>query len=254
MAAFVCAAEPEMPQQGSFPAESEAEQETETEEEPETILASDIDFPVRGEQYGEIRCERIGFCVPVFWDDTDAILDLGAGTSLAGYLPGLGKVIILSGHTLTHFRSLEYLETGDVLVFDTDYGHYEYEITAIEVYDENDLLDLLIEKTGYEEESEEDTEETAEAVELTASDTETPAKTTDETAGSQDLQEQAEPEELLLYTCYPFYPISERKTNRYTVIAQRVSGPEIMVPEETAETKSEKKSDKTGPEQPEPES
>ena len=124
-------------------------------EEPETILVEEIDFPYPREQYGTLRCERIGFSVPVFWDDTDEILDWGAGTSLAGYMPGLGKVIILSGDTLTHFRPLEYMEVGDMLSFETTYGNYEYKITSIEVYNENDLLDLLIEKTGYEEPAEE---------------------------------------------------------------------------------------------------
>ena len=46
------------------------------------------------------------------------------------------------------------IEKGDILQFVTDYGTYEYEVTEIEVYNEDDLLDLLIEKTGYEEETE----------------------------------------------------------------------------------------------------
>lgn len=36
-----------------------------------------------------------------------------------------------------------------------------------------------------------------------------------------------EKEELVLYTCYPFYPTVYEKTQRYFVYAEKISGPEI---------------------------
>ena len=170
------------------------------------ILTSDMEFPEPGECYGRIICDRIGMDVAAYWTDTDDQLDIGAGTSTAGLIPGFQKPVIISGHTLTHFSCLQYLEVGDIISFDTTYGPYEYEVTDIQVYNENDLLDLLIEKTGYKEYPEED-----------------------ETAAEEDLTEAEDPtEELILYTCYPFYAISERKTNRYTVIARRISGMDVV--------------------------
>jgi sortase (surface protein transpeptidase) len=37
----------------------------------------------------------------------------------------------------------------------------------------------------------------------------------------------AEEEKLVMYTCYPFYVISSRKTDRLVVTAERVKGIDI---------------------------
>ena len=153
-----------------------------TDEEEPYIRIEDIEFPVTGTQYGQIECERIELDAPVYWYDTNEILAYGVGQSIASFLPGFGRVIILSAHNTTFFRCLEYVEEGDVICFNTNYFPYEYTVTKVEVLDENAFADILLEKI------------------------------------------EKEQEELIMYTCYPFYPIVGRRTQRLVAYAERTKG------------------------------
>ena len=155
--------------------------QTPVKEEP-YIRIADIDFPVTGTQYAKIDCARIGLDAPVYWYDTDDILAYGVGQSIASFLPGFGRAIILSGHNTTYFRCLENITVGDIIRFDTNYYPYEYTVTDVEVLDEKAFSDVLVEKIG------------------------------------------KEKEELVMYTCYPFYAITGRKTQRLVVTAERTKG------------------------------
>ena len=108
------------------------------------IDVHDIDFPATGVQYGQLFCEKVGLDVPVYWDDTYAILRKGAGQYIGTLLPGYGRMILLSAHNTSHFRPLRDLEVGDVITFDTNYCKYEYEVTEIQVYNELDLENWVI--------------------------------------------------------------------------------------------------------------
>ena len=156
----------------------------ETGEDP-YILISDIEYPYSGAQYARITCERIGLDAPVFWDDTDEILAYGVGQSALTFPPGFGRLLLLAGHNTTYFRCLEYIEPGDIIEYDTNYGLYEYEVTDVLIYNENDLESLLLQRIN------------------------------------------KDTEELIMYTCYPFYTISTRKTDRLTVFARPVSGIQV---------------------------
>ncbi|MDO5119459.1 MAG: class D sortase [Coriobacteriales bacterium] len=149
------------------------------------ISGADVHFPEAGEQYGKITCERIGLDAPVYWYDSDEILAYGVGQSLISFPPGYGREIILSGHNTTYFACLEDVGAGDIIKFDTNYCNYEYKVTRVQVYDENELEHLL----------------------------------------NGNMFE--EKEELIMYTCYPFYAISGRKTDRLTVFATRISGLDV---------------------------
>lgn len=151
----------------------------------QTIDGSTLHFPEEGEQYGQITCERIGLDCPVFWYDSDEILDNGAGQSIISKPAGYGSLILLAGHNMTDFNCLQYAEVGDVIKFGTNYCDYEYTIRQIEVWNENDLEELLSSKA------------------------------------TQDY------EELIMYTCYPFYAISGRKTDRLVVFADRTAGLDV---------------------------
>jgi len=119
---------------------------------PSVIDGKDVQFPLSGEQYGQITCDQIGLNAPVYWYDDDEILAYGAGQSLISNLPGFGEVIILSGHNNTFFACLESAAPGNVIKFSTNYCDYEYTVTNVQVYNENDLESLLIDKTRHEKE------------------------------------------------------------------------------------------------------
>ena len=114
----------------------------------DVIPGSEVEFPLSGSQYGQITCEAIGLDAPVYWYDTDDILAYGVGQSLISLLPGFGRVIVLSGHNTTYFACLQSAEVGNVIQFHTNYCDYEYTVTNVQVYNENDLEKLLIQKAN----------------------------------------------------------------------------------------------------------
>lgn len=118
----------------------------------DTIDGKDIAFPLSGEQYGQLSCEKMGLDTPVYWYDSDEILLYGAGQSLVSNLPGFGQIIVLAGHNTTFFKPLQDAEVGDVLQFKTNYCDYEYTVTDIQVLDENDLEHLILSKVEQERE------------------------------------------------------------------------------------------------------
>ena len=151
------------------------------------INAADVTLPRHGEHYGKLMCERIGLSAPVYWGDENRILRSGAGQYEISSLPGFGEPIIICAHNTTFFRPLKKAEKDDVIVFDTNYDTYRYQVTEVSVLEEKELaktFDTL----------------------LTASDSE---------------------ETLLLYTCYPFHAISGRKTKRFCVFGKRIEGADV---------------------------
>ena len=103
------------------------------------IHVNDMELPSTGVQYGRLYCEKIGLDAPVYWDDTYEILRQGAGQYIGSFLPGYGRMILLSAHNNSHFRPLKDMQIGDVIQFDTNYCNYEYEVYHIQVYDETEL-------------------------------------------------------------------------------------------------------------------
>ncbi|MBR3403146.1 MAG: class D sortase [Parasporobacterium sp.] len=108
------------------------------------IHIEDVDYPLSGEQYAQITCDRVGLDCPVFWDDTNEILRYGAGQFLGSKLPGFGRMIVLSGHNNTFFTPLKDMEKDDVIVYHTNYCTYEYTVTDVVVMNENELQDYIL--------------------------------------------------------------------------------------------------------------
>lgn len=147
-----------------------------------TIDRSDVKTPAIGTHYGEFSNERIGLKAPVYYGDTGRILNAGIGHYTGSFMPGFGRPIMMSAHNRTHFAPLEDAEVGDVFIFRTHYGEYQYEVREIAVYDHRD-------RSAY------------------------------------DLRQ--DKEELIIYTCYDFTPISGRKTDRIFLYMDKISGPEV---------------------------
>jgi sortase A len=143
---------PDALKQADKPNKESSSAEATKKDESKPIDGKDVQFPLSGEQYGQITCDEIGLNAPVYWYDDDEILAYGVGQSLISNLPGFGEVIILSGHNNTFFACLQNAAVGNVIKFGTNYCDYEYTVTNVQVYNENDLEDLLIDKTRYEKE------------------------------------------------------------------------------------------------------
>ena len=114
------------------------------------INIEDIQIPALGTQYGAIYCSRIGLRVPLYYGDDYKTLDKGAGQYEMSGFPGIGKTILISGHSNTFFAPLEQLEKGDIVNIVTDYGSYNYKVNSIKIADSSDTraydLDLYDEQ------------------------------------------------------------------------------------------------------------
>lgn len=108
-----------------------------------TIPISAVDFPEIGARYANLSCDKLGLNAPVYWNDTKTILRNGAGQSISSFLPGFGRVIILSAHNTSFFKPMKNVEVGDVFTFDTNYEKYEYTVTNVEILNEDVLLSRM---------------------------------------------------------------------------------------------------------------
>lgn len=118
------------------------------EQQPESVSASQITWPLYGQQYGELTCERLQLKAPVYFGDNNDILRVGAGQYIGSFLPGYGRVIMLCAHNTTFFKPLQNVQTGDVFEFNTNYGIYQYQVTGTKIADHEDTsaYDLMKEE------------------------------------------------------------------------------------------------------------
>lgn len=118
------------------------------EEQPQSVAVEDVQIPSFGQQYAQISCERIGLSAPVYFGDSNDILRVGAGQYIGSFYPGYGRVIMLCAHNTTFFKPLQNVEVGDIFVYKTNYGVFEYQVTDTAVKDHNDTsaYDFSLEK------------------------------------------------------------------------------------------------------------
>ena len=116
------------------------------------IPISDIELPGAETQYGQVTCDRIGLNAPTYWGDSNKVLRYGAGQYTGSFWPGFGRMILLSAHNTTFFKCFQDIEVGDTINFSTNYAEFEYTVTRVEVYNEDDLGDYVIQHLLDEEE------------------------------------------------------------------------------------------------------
>jgi sortase A len=106
---------------------------------------SEIPIPVLETQYGTINCDRIALSAPLYYGDSDAVLEKGAGQYPLSGLPGEGIPILISSHDVTYFAPLEQIKIGDIITISTDYGDFEYKVNDTKIADKDDstAFDLL---------------------------------------------------------------------------------------------------------------
>ena len=108
---------------------------------PETVPFSSITYPTAGDRYATITISGTNVDAPVYYGDTNKILNQGVGTYMensAAGLPGEGKTILLAGHNNTFFNDLQHAEAGATVTITTHYGVYTYEVTETKILDYQD--------------------------------------------------------------------------------------------------------------------
>ena len=108
---------------------------------PQTVPLSSITYPSSGDRYATITIDGTNVNAPVYYGDTNKILNQGVGTYMdnAGVgIPGEGKTILMAGHNNTFFNDLQHAEVGATVTITTHYGTYTYEITETKILDYQD--------------------------------------------------------------------------------------------------------------------
>ncbi len=109
-----------------------------------TFVCEDVDatYPDNGMKYGQIACEEMGLSTPLYYGDTEAIFEKGAGqysgNEVSSGIPGEGKAIIVGGHDLTFFAPLADAKRGQIIEITTSYGEFSYEITDTKIANYDD--------------------------------------------------------------------------------------------------------------------
>lgn len=99
---------------------------------------SEILVPRLDEHYGMMSCDRISLSAPVYYGDSEKALQNGVGHYALSGLPGEGKPILMSSHDSTYFAPLEQVTIGDIITINTNYGEFNYSVTATLVAEEAD--------------------------------------------------------------------------------------------------------------------
>ena len=120
---------------------TENDRTAQEEPEQETIPLSSIIYPSKGDRYGRITIAGTTVDAPVYYGDTNSILNRGVGTyvdSSGAGIPGESKTILMAGHNNTFFTDLQHAEVGATVTITTHYGVYTYEVTEMKVMDYQD--------------------------------------------------------------------------------------------------------------------
>ncbi len=99
---------------------------------------SEFRKPNENELYGVITCEHINLNAPLYYGDSESVLQRGAGQYTKSALPGEGYPILVGGHDASFFSVLKKVKVQDIVTLQTIDKKYEYQVTDIKVLDKND--------------------------------------------------------------------------------------------------------------------
>lgn len=94
-----------------------------------------------GDKLGTVRVEGTQINCDLYWGDSNAQFDAGAGCHAEDgcVLPGENGTVFVGAHTGTFFADLGSAEAGGHIYLDTDWGEFVYEITETQVIYETDI-------------------------------------------------------------------------------------------------------------------
>lgn len=113
-----------------------------------TYPRADVQWPIYGQEYAHMYCERIGLDGPIYYGDSYELMRKGIGHYNGTSIPGDGSPMLMVAHNTTYFAPLQKVSTGDIITVTTNYGVYQYQVTESKIADHNDdsAYDLYAEK------------------------------------------------------------------------------------------------------------
>ena len=90
-------------------------------------------LPLIGEAIGKIQIPSLGLQAVILHGDSNHILRLGIGHVLGTPMPGEPGNVALAGHRDTFFRSLQRIQTGDLIIVRTGAGTFRYQVQSTTV-------------------------------------------------------------------------------------------------------------------------
>lgn len=102
------------------------------------VDSSKITMPTNETHYAMIRCENWGLDEKLYFGDTDRVLQEGIGQYIGSGIPGMGKPILLTGHSNTFLNGMSKIKQGDIVTIRTNYGIFQYRIRKSVIADASD--------------------------------------------------------------------------------------------------------------------
>ncbi len=91
------------------------------------------------EPVGELICDSISMDVPLYYGDTDQILELGAGIYPGSALPDETGTTLIGAHDTTFFADLDQIKAGDKISIQMNDRTITYTVTKTKAADANSL-------------------------------------------------------------------------------------------------------------------
>ncbi|MGN0593803.1 MAG: class D sortase [Hominimerdicola sp.] len=130
------------------PVVKESEEDTKPETETHEIV-----FPYYGDAYATLTIDNENVGVkdtPVFWGDSDDLLEKGVVQSNYSSYIGIPGRVVLAAHNHTFFAYFKNIQVGDRATLTTEYGKFVYEVKKIEIRQDTDTELLYYDPTAEE--------------------------------------------------------------------------------------------------------
>ena len=103
------------------------------------------EYPAYGSKYGNVEIDSISVNLPLYYGDTDNILNLGIGHYSSSYCPGEGGSVICCAHNTARFlRRLPEVKVGDKIKITTTYGEFNYKVYDTQVIHQSESEKLPV--------------------------------------------------------------------------------------------------------------
>lgn len=104
-----------------------------------------VNYPTYGTRYATIKIDSIGLELPVYYGANYTILKSGIAHDDTSFFPGEGGSVIMAGHNFkTFLANLPKTNTGDLIILDTTYGTFKYEIYDAKIVNETAVSEVPI--------------------------------------------------------------------------------------------------------------
>lgn len=102
-----------------------------------TVPLADIEFPKPDTAFGEIEIPSCEIKCTLFYGNSEAVLDAGAGQYIGSCIPGYCATSLITAHNNTHFAGLDKIQAGDEIIVRTTYGVYRYAVLSTAIFSED---------------------------------------------------------------------------------------------------------------------